>query len=191
MRHPTVDEIIQDALAKAALVAAAHDGFTPCRVCKVDEDRQLVFGWASVCTQDGQAVIDKQGDIIPPDELENAAYEFNLYCRKQGDMHDRLGVGRLVESMVFTAEKQAALGIDLGMEGWWVGFKVDDPAVWKRIKAGDLPEFSIGGKATRENVDKAFDPAQARDDHGRQPGAPEQTWMLTVIGGDDRMTTLD
>jgi len=121
-------------------------------VCKTAEDKQLVFGWASVCSIDGVAVVDKQGDIIPEDEMEEAAYNFALYCRKQGDMHERMGVGRMVESIAFTKEKQQALGVDLGQTGWWVGFRVDDVGVWKRIKDGSLPEFSIGGKAVREAV---------------------------------------
>jgi broad specificity phosphatase PhoE len=124
-------------------------------VTKTDEDQQLVFGWASVSSIGGEDVVDKQGDIILEDELEKAAYDFVLYCRKQGDMHERVGVGRLVESIVFTKQKQDALNIDLGMVGWFVGFKVDDPGVWKKIKDGSLPEFSIGGKAVREPVDAA------------------------------------
>ncbi len=122
-------------------------------VRKTDEDQQLVFGWASICSIGGEDVVDKQDDIIPEDELEKAAYDFALYCRQQGDMHERMGVGRLVESMMFTKQKQEALGVDLGLTGWWIGFRVDDPGVWKRIKAGELPEFSIGGKARRETVD--------------------------------------
>lgn len=127
------------------------DGFSRAfDVKKIDEDRQLVFGWASIWTIGGEYVVDKQDDIIPPDEGENAAYEFMLYHRSHGDMHERMGVGRCIESIALTKQKQEALGIDLGMEGWFVGFRVDDDDVWKRIKAGDLPEFSIGGKATRE-----------------------------------------
>ena len=38
---------------------------------KLDPAQNLVFGWASVAiTVDGNQVIDKQGDIIPTDELE-------------------------------------------------------------------------------------------------------------------------
>jgi hypothetical protein len=153
----SVDRIIQEALAKVSREDSV------CRICKVDEDRQLVFGWASVCSIDGEDVIDKQGDIIPEHELENAVYEYNLYFRKQGEMHEVMGIGRLVESIVFTVEKQRAIEtglresginahLDLGMVGWFVGFKVDDARVWKRIRAGELPEFSIGGKAIRDEV---------------------------------------
>jgi hypothetical protein len=124
----------------------------PFDVRKVLPDQQLIFGWASVAEQNGVMVIDKQGDIIPVQELESAAYDFVLNSRQQGDMHDRMAVGRLVESMMFTTEKQAALGIDLGMQGWWTGFFVDCPETWAAHKSGARPEFSIGGQAVPVEV---------------------------------------
>lgn len=125
----------------------------PFTVTKAEPDRQMLFGWASVSSVNGVEIIDKQGDIVPIEELEKAAYDFTLYSRQHGDMHERVGTGRLVESMVFTPEK-AAVGLVAKnqngeqMFGWWVAFKVDDPDVWAMAKAGKLPEFSIGGKAT-------------------------------------------
>lgn len=123
---------------------------------KIDEEQMLVFGWLSVAKDElGNDIIDKQGDIVPVEELEKAAYDFNLFARKAGDMHKNTnGVGRLVESVVFTEEKQKALGIPQGILkiGWFVGFKIDDVDVWKRIKSGELSAFSIGGKAQREEV---------------------------------------
>ncbi len=54
-----------------------------------------------------------------------------------------------VESIVFTAEVQKALGIDLGRVGWWVaGYALDD-ATWQAIKASELRALSIGGIAER------------------------------------------
>lgn len=114
-------------------------------VKKVAEEQRQIFGWASVVTKDGSVIFDKQGHAIPPEELEAAAYEYVLTFRDQGHMHDQLGVGRMIESFVFTKQKQEALGIDLGLEGWWVGFKVDSDQVWESHKRGELPEFSIGG----------------------------------------------
>jgi len=119
----------------------------PLDIRKMVPDQQLIFGWASVVEKGGVAVIDSQDDVIPVAELENAAYEFVLHSRQQGDMHATVGVGRLVESMVFTKEKQDVLGIDLGMVAWWTGFRVDCPDVWAAHKRGDRPEFSIGGQA--------------------------------------------
>jgi Putative phage serine protease XkdF len=125
----------------------------PLKIMKTDAEQQLIFGWASVVEKDGVAVIDKQGDIIPVEELENAAYDFTLYSRDGGDMHDRRGVAKLVESMVFTTEKQKALGIDLKQVGWWVGFKVTDKELWAAHKRGERPEFSIGGAAVPTEVE--------------------------------------
>ena len=129
------------------------DWSTAFRIEKADPDKQQLFGWASVVTKNGRPVIDKQDDIIPVDELESAAYDFCLSSRRQGDMHQRTeGVGKLIESMVFSAEKQKALGIDLGMEGWWVGFQCDCQDLWKDVKSGKKLEFSIGGAAFPEKV---------------------------------------
>ena len=125
---------------------------TEFRFAKADTDRRLVFGWASVVTKDGQAVIDKQDDIIPVPELEQAVYEFVLNSRDGGDMHVERGMSRLVESMVFDKQKQDLLKIDLGFEGWWTGWYVDSDDLWKAYKDGRRPEFSIGGAAVPVEV---------------------------------------
>lgn len=117
------------------------------------DDERLVFGWASVSTEGGRLVTDVQGDQIEPSELEKAAYRYVLKSRQAGEMHVRkTGIGDLVESIVFTKAKQDALGIDLGREGWWVGFKIHDDEVWKAIKKGEYSAFSIGGRGTRVPV---------------------------------------
>jgi hypothetical protein len=128
--------------------AAAQKMIGVFKAVEIKPDKQQIFGWASVVTKGGKLIVDKQGDIIEPNELEKAAYDFVLEARDHGHMHTQIGTGRLIESMVFTDEKQKALGIDLGQEGWFVGFKVDSDAVWDAHKRGELPEFSIGGLAT-------------------------------------------
>lgn len=129
----------------------------PITVSKSDPDLRMIWGWASVSTLDGKVIVDKQGDVIPINELEKAAYDFTLYSRQHGDMHAKIGTGSMIESMVFTPEK-AALGLVAKnakgeqMTGWWVGFRVDDAHTWAEAKAGRLPEFSIGGRATPTQV---------------------------------------
>lgn len=112
----------------------------------------LVFGFASVSVTSEGAVVDSQGDVIEPQTLERAAYDYVLRSRDGGVMHEKMGVARLVESFVVTPEKLKKLGLaeDALPQGWWIGMKVDDPAVWKRVKSGELQSFSIGGKARRE-----------------------------------------
>jgi cation transport regulator ChaB len=127
-------------------------------IMKSDEDQRLVFGWASVVTDlDGNAVSDYQGDIIRPEELEKAAYAFVHDVRKAGEMHQRTeGVGQLVESVVLTKEKQAAIGIPEGSvpEGWWVGFKLAQD-VFDKVKSGEYKMFSIGGSGVRREIKDA------------------------------------
>lgn len=124
------------------------------QVKKVDPEQRLVFGWFSVVEEAGEPVVDREGDVILPEELEKAAYDFVLKARIAGEVHMRKGVGDLVESIMFTKEKQEALGIDLGLVGWWGGFKVSDDAVWKAVQEGDYVMFSIGGTGQRVPVEE-------------------------------------
>ena len=123
---------------------------------KADDDRRLAFGWAYI-SEDAAGIQteDWSGDQLAPDELESAAYQFVKLFREGGEMHERSGCAVLVESMVFTKEKQAALGIPEGTlpVGWWIGFKVTDPDVWEKVKNGEYSMFSIEGEAVRVEVD--------------------------------------
>lgn len=119
-------------------------------ISKLDDERMLVFGFASMAVKaDGETVVDSQDDIISPKTLENAAYDYVLRSRDGGLMHEKRGVARLIESFVVTPEKLTALGLAENAlpQAWFVGFKVDDPEVWKRVKGGELKAFSIGGRA--------------------------------------------
>lgn len=127
------------------------------KIHKSDDDEMLAFGWANVAiTTDGETVTDLQEDIVEPEVLEQAAYNFVELYREGGEMHERGGCGVLVESIVFTKEKMAAMGIPEGIvpEGWWIGFRVTDPDVWEKVKSGEYPMFSIEGEAIREEVEE-------------------------------------
>jgi hypothetical protein len=127
-------------------------------VVKVEPDRRLVFGWLYVAKRkDGTQVVDHSGEVVAPGDLEKASYAYSLNSRVAGDMHSRIGVGRLVSSVVFTPDIQKAMGLPPGTvpQGWWAGFYVDDDATWMRIKDGTLKMFSIGGTATKVLADAA------------------------------------
>jgi hypothetical protein len=126
---------------------------------KINEDEQIVYGWASVITVKGEPVLDWQEDIIEPAELRKAAHDFMQEARHAGLLHVlKRQIGTVVESVVLTADVQKALGIDLGQEGWFIGVKVENKAVWKMIKDGELRAFSIGGHGERTPIDKAGNP---------------------------------
>lgn len=126
------------------------------KVMKSDDEKMLAFGWASVSMRvDGEVIEDWQKDIVEPEELEKAAYEFVLLYREGGEMHERSGAAVLIESVVFTEEKMQAMGIPVGTlpVGWWIGFKVLDEDVWEKVKDGTYPMFSIEGEAERVKVE--------------------------------------
>ena len=123
-------------------------------VTKVDAAQRLVFGWAMIsCTKSGELVTDLQGDQIEPEELEKAAYDFVLNKRAAGEMHEGATQGQLVESIVFTPEKMAKMGIPEGILpcAHWVGFKLA-PALFDKVKDGTRMMFSIQGDAERVPV---------------------------------------
>jgi hypothetical protein len=117
-----------------------------------NDEQQIMFGWFSVATKGGVDVVDTQQDIVKIDTLEKAAYKFVQQSRIGGEMHKAIGVGTVVESMVFTQQKQDALGIKLGFEGWWGGIHFPDKNIWKKVKEGTYKAFSIGGAAIRREI---------------------------------------
>lgn len=117
-------------------------------VMKAVPSRRMVYGWASVVTKDGASVEDRQGDVMDIDNLRDSVHEF-MDSRVGKTMHTGKETGEIVDSFVFDAEVQAAFGVNFGCEGWMVGYKVKDDAVWKRVESGELRAFSIGGEGLR------------------------------------------
>lgn len=125
------------------------------KIIKSDDEKMLAFGWASVSMRvDGEMIEDWQQDIVEPEELERAVYDYVLLYREGGEMHKRGGAAVLIESVVFTEEKMQAMGIPEGTlpVGWWIGFKVLDEEVWKKVRNGTYPMFSIEGEAERVDI---------------------------------------
>lgn len=129
------------------------------KFAKLDDDKRLAFGWASVVSEDGQEIVDHQGDVLDVESMENAVYEYVLDSRDADEMHERAGVGRLVESCFVTQEKMFAMGMTGDRQGWWVGFRVDDDEVWQKVKNGTYPMFSIVGVGHREEITEVPDAA--------------------------------
>jgi hypothetical protein len=134
-------------------------------VAKAVEPAQNVFGWFSVgAVASGEPVIDIDDDIIPPEELERASWDFVKSARMSGEEHDGgTKDGHLVASIVFTDDMLDALSIDPGTgevneplrkalrehmpRGWFGGFHLPDAEAYQRAKA-EKTEFSIEGYAT-------------------------------------------
>jgi hypothetical protein len=123
------------------------------KITKVDEEQRIIYGYASVVTKGGKPVVDRQGDIISPATMEKAATEFMLGARNGLTMHKGEPTTTIVHSMPFTKEIQEAFGIESDLEGWLIAVKVHDDETWERQKAGEFTGFSIGGRATKVELD--------------------------------------
>ena len=122
------------------------------KILKTDDEQRMVYGWASVVTEKGVPVIDRQGDVIEADTLVKAVNNFMEHVRVGKAMHTGEQVGVVVHSLPITKEIGEALGIQSDREGWVVAYKVYDDAVWAMVKSGELAAFSIGGRATKEEI---------------------------------------
>ena len=122
------------------------------KILKADDEQRMVYGWASVVTEKGEPVVDRQGDVIEPETLVKAVNNFMEHIRVGKAMHTGEQVGVVVHSFPVTKELGDALGIHSDREGWIVAYKVYDDAVWNMVKSGELAAFSIGGRAMKEEI---------------------------------------
>ena len=118
-------------------------------VKKADAAQQMIYGWANVSKLDGVEVTDREGDFASIDELRKAAHDFILKSREGDERHGPEVTGYIVESIIVDDDIKKALGMDVPQEGWFIGYKVTNDAVWKRVEKGEYKAFSIGGTAVR------------------------------------------
>ena len=122
------------------------------KILKADDEQRMVYGWASVVTEKGEPVVDRQGDVIEPETLVKAVNDFMEHLRVGKAMHTGEQVGVVIHSFPVTKELGDALGIHSDREGWIVAYKVYDDGVWNMVKSGELAAFSIGGRALKEEI---------------------------------------
>lgn len=119
------------------------------QIIKLDSERRIAWGWAYVSTVGGEQVVDRQGDVIPPAEMERMADRFMASARMAKAMHDGESIGEVLHSLPLTKELAGALGISSDREGWIIGMRIHDDRTWEAMKAGHYGAFSIGGRGKR------------------------------------------
>lgn len=117
---------------------------TPIPVCKVDDSLGLVFGWAIVCTEDGDPYFDVQGDHIPEYSMVKAATDFMLHSRAAKEMHQGDETGQILYAFPMTSDIAKALGIETKRTGLLIGMR-PSPEVLGKFRDGTYTGFSIGG----------------------------------------------
>lgn len=95
---------------------------------------------------------DAQGDIMSPEVIEDAAYDFvgRLVQGKAkgiGYLHKDFGRKLLLVASYIAPQPMIIGGKHVPAGSWIMTVKVLDDEVWKRILKGEIRGFSIGGKA--------------------------------------------
>lgn len=119
-------------------------------VRKSDDEKRIIYGWASVSKADGETVIDYADDEITDDALHDLCHLIVKGQRTGAFEHDETRHNNeIVEAIVMDEPLQKALGIDLGRSGVLIGMHVPDDDDWAAAKDGDW-EFSINATAVIE-----------------------------------------
>lgn len=132
-------------------------------VFKVDDERRLVYAWASVARKaDGSLPHDSQGDVIDTPEAlkawEDAFYDFIPRAMTADDMHVDFDVAKIVGGLVFTPELVNALGVPEGVlpTAALVVTRIPETPrgdeLWQAIKSGQRKMMSIVASVTRESL---------------------------------------
>jgi len=116
-------------------------------IAKIDSEKRLVYG---VVLEPDE--VDAQNDTINSDVIEEAAHAFLAsYNRetKLGLMHRLFGnIGVELAQSYISLVDMTVQDQPVKKGSWLMVVKVLDESVWKKIKAGEITGYSIGGMAT-------------------------------------------
>lgn len=143
------EDLLDRVISGMLRAAMDYDMNKSSAILKVDRERRIVWGWASVSTMKGELVTDLQGDRITPVEMEKMADSFMRSARAAKAMHDGDDVGEVIHSFPLTKELAEAFGIQTDREGWITGTYIRDDAEWEKALRGEYRGLSIGGRAKR------------------------------------------
>lgn len=122
-------------------------------VIKIDAQRRLVFGWAQVCTKNGEDYFDTDNQHIPENVTLEAWSDFMRNGRVNKAMHAGGQVGEVAFSFPAFDDILKSLGITPGEQsGIIVGVFVNDDTVLQKYVSGEYAGFSVGGRIAWEDV---------------------------------------
>lgn len=129
---------------------------------KADSRGSYIRGWAYVAADETGKVVDYGGDVLGGlsveegmAEVRKMAHEFIGEARVAKVVHKGRQIGEVMESVIIDDAMAEALGITNKRRGWYIGMRVDDENVRKRIRSGELKQFSIGGRGQRVPLKEA------------------------------------
>ena len=158
-----------------------------------EQDEEEQKAWAPVLIPNET---DKQGDVIPADEIESAAHDFLAEYRKIDTDHDLFeGKGVPIES--WTLKESGTFTLPDGSESreypagtWMMGVQFSDEA-WERVKEGELTGFSIYGEATQLDVEDFLSGDVSPEEAQEASGATAAALAAKGATGDTGETMTD
>ncbi len=115
------------------------------KICKVDDEMGVVFGWAIVCKVDGEPYFDTQDDHITEEAMLKASLDFILSGADGKEMHKGDPDGEMIYRFPLTDQIKKAMGIESKLSGLIVGYKPNSPEILEKFRDGTYTGFSIGG----------------------------------------------
>lgn len=128
------------------------------RVAKVDQAGR-VLGWGFHTRRNGARYVDLQADAFDDGAALYEAVEGfmskDAADRPLREMH-RGRIGTILSVYPLDRDGADALGIDTGgQEGVLILAKIEDADALRKYREGKLPAFSVGGRATPEDLTDA------------------------------------
>ena len=124
------------------------------KVCKVDKELGIVFGYAAICSEDGEEYFDLQDDAIVEKALLEAAVDFSENSRALKVMHEGEPRGSIVLIWPMTSDVAKAFDLDIDRSGLMIAAK-PDAVTLEKFHSGELKGFSIAGTCDRVEVEDA------------------------------------
>lgn len=120
---------------------------------KIDEERRMLFGALLIPDKEILRKDDKGEPYLIAFPKETISFTQELFFKKshhQSATYEHqftIDGMTVVESWIKESDndKSVALGLNEPIGTWFVGMKVDNDEVWKRVKAGEIKGFSIEG----------------------------------------------
>jgi hypothetical protein len=116
------------------------------KICKVDDEMGVVFGWAIICKIDGEPYFDTQGDHITEEAMLKASLDFILSGAEAKEMHKGDPDGDITYRFPLTDSIKKAMGIESKLTGFMVGYKPASAEILAKFRDGTYTGFSIGGR---------------------------------------------
>ena len=124
---------------------------TSIKFVKVDQELGLIFGFAIICKQNGEAYFDTQGDHIPENAMLEAATDFMKNSRVSKEMHEGDKVGEVLFAFPLTEDIAKAFEIQTQTTGLMVAVRPENNEIIEKFKSGEYTGFSIGGTRIQDD----------------------------------------